>query len=153
MPALAACDMHAAYAAPRGQRRQGSSSTNSAPPPGAFAACTAAVLLSHLTHDRQAQSRAGPPARRRPAVEAIEQVREVLGRDAAAVVAHPHAAHAGGDLHHAARRRMAGGVVEQVVDRAREPLARPVDHRRLQRDSNRTPGACRWARASASRTR
>ena len=60
----------------------GSSSTNSAPPPGALAArTTAAVLLGDLAHDRQPEPRARPPARRRAAVEAVEQVREVLGLD------------------------------------------------------------------------
>ena len=42
----------------------------------------AAVVLGDLAHDRQPEPRARPPARRRAAVEAVEQVRDVLGLDA-----------------------------------------------------------------------
>ena len=39
----------------------------------------AAVLLDHLAHDRQAEPRAGAPAGLGAAVEAVEDVRQVLG--------------------------------------------------------------------------
>ena len=51
-----------------------------------------------------------------------------------------------------AGRRVLARVVEQVVDRAREPLARALDDRGLQRrPRSARRGACRRARATASR--
>ena len=48
----------------------------------------AAVRLGDLAHDREAEPGTGQRARRRGAVEAVEDVLAVLGRDARAVVAH-----------------------------------------------------------------
>ena len=60
----------------------------SAPPPGASSAVTrAAVRLGDLAHDREPEPRAGHRAGRGRAVEAVEDERPVLRRDARAVVA------------------------------------------------------------------
>jgi hypothetical protein len=58
----------------------------------------ASVLVGDLADDREPEAAALAPAGARAAVEAVEHVREVLGLDAAAVVAHPHATGPGGDL-------------------------------------------------------
>ena len=50
------------------------------------------------------------------------------------------------------RRRHARGVVEQVVDRPRQPVGRALDDRRLSSAPNATSGACRRARSIASAT-
>ena len=52
----------------------------SVPPPGGRLGGDAAALLAgDLAHDRQAQPRARPPARLGAAVEAVEDVWQVLG--------------------------------------------------------------------------
>ena len=89
-------------------------------------------------------------ARGRRAVEAVEHVRQVLGRDAGAVVAHRDLAAADGHLdRRAAGRAPLDGVVEQVRDRAREArrgCRAPASARR--RRARARAVACR-ARASS----
>ncbi len=77
-----------------GTRRSGSSAPGrrrriSVPPPAAGSARdAAAVLLGDLSHDREPETRARPAARLGAAVEAVEDVRQVLRGDPRPVVAH-----------------------------------------------------------------
>src|SRR5262249_54002110 len=89
----------------------------------------AAVLLCHLPDDRQAEAAALLSARVGTAEEAIEYVGKILLRDALAVVADANAGAANLDLDPAAGRRVAGGIVEQVVDGASQAFGDSVhDH-------------------------
>src|SRR3954469_3796433 len=98
-----------------------------APVLGALGADAAAVGLCHLFHDRQAQPGAGQLPRRRGAVEAVENVREVVLVDARAVIAHDHLAVAHLDLDLAAGRAPLRRVVEQVRDCARDRVRDAVE--------------------------
>ena len=113
----------------------------------------AAVLLGDLADDRQPEAGARAPARGRAAVEAVEQVREILRVDAGPVVAHAHAVHVDAHLDDAALRRVLGRVVEQVVDRAREPLARALDDGRAAGRPRTGPPARAGARGRPPRSR
>ena len=96
---------------------------NTAPPSGALAAPTEPPCCSATWRDdRQAEPAALPPARARAAVEAVEHVRQVLGRRCRGRGRGRGRRRRRRDLDRAAARRMAGGVVEQVVDRAAEAL-------------------------------
>ena len=97
------------------------------------------------------EPRARPPARRSAAVEAVEQERQIGRLDPRPVVAHAHAVRADATPRPRRPAASAGRVVEQVVDRARQPLARPSSTAGSRRASKRTPGAWRRARVSASR--
>jgi hypothetical protein len=79
------------------------------------------VLLGHLTDDRQTEARALLTANVRAAEEAIEDVWQVSLLDAGAVVANANARGIYVHLDGSAWRRVAGGVVEQIVDRTLEP--------------------------------
>ena len=65
----------------------GNGSSNRGPAVDVRGADRAAVLLGDLADDGQPQAGARPAAGIRAAVEAVEDVRQVLGGDASAVVA------------------------------------------------------------------
>jgi hypothetical protein len=90
------------------------------------------VGLGDLAHDRQPEARSLAPAGAVPAVEAIEHERAPRRRHARPVVAHRDLAAAHAHLDDAARRPVLGGVVEQVADRAGEPVGQPLDDARLE---------------------
>ena len=73
----------------------------------------------------------GSPRAAAGAVEAVEDVRQVLRGDAGAVVAHGHLAPGDRDLHRLPGRAPLDRVVEQVADRPRQAAARAADHARL----------------------
>jgi hypothetical protein len=77
-----------------------------------------AVRLGGLPDDGQAEPRTGQPTRVRGAVEAVEDVRQILGREARPVVAHGDDAVAYADLDRLAGRAPFQRVVQQVRDRA-----------------------------------
>ena len=103
------------------------------PPPGADSARTdPAVAFRHLAHDREPETRAWHgPGRRRP-VEAVEDMRQVGGRDTRSLVAHGELAAEQPYLHRGARRAELGRVVQQVTDRDLQPPGAAEDDARLQ---------------------
>jgi len=70
----------------------------------------------------------------------VEELPQLVLRDARSVVADLQRALGQPDLDHAAGRAVRGGVVEHVVDRAAEPVRRPGDHARcdLRAEARRT---------------
>src|SRR4051812_12015104 len=86
----------------------------------------ALVLLGHLADDGQAEPAALLAPGANPAVEAVKDERQVALVDAMAVVPDPEALTAHLHLHRASRRRVAGRVVQEVVDRAGQPLRRAL---------------------------
>ena len=95
--------------------------------------------------DREPEPRARARLGRAAAVEAVEQVRQFLIRDARPLVgdAQPHAfvLVAQRQPDRAARRRHAEGVVDQVAEQLREPVA-VANNDRLYADLERAAGAC-----------
>jgi len=104
----------------------------------------AAVRIRDLAHDREPETGAGQRPRVRGAVEAVEDVLAVLGRDARAVVAHDQIAVLEDHVDGRAFAAPLAGVLEQVPDRPLEPFRISLDDRRL--DPGR-PGELREARA------
>ena len=104
-----------------------------AAPGGVGGAHEAAVGLGGLADDRQAQPRAGLSARVPGAVEAVKDERQVLLMEARPVVADRQ--RAGGERHldGAAGLAVLGGVVQQIGDRAGDPVPLAHDQGRLQR--------------------
>jgi hypothetical protein len=82
------------------------------PPSAASAVAPTAVRLGDLTHDRQPEPGSRFVARCRSAVEAVEDVFELLCRDSGAVVPHGHLAVADRDLD----RRAVTAVLARVVE-------------------------------------
>ena len=76
----------------------------------------AAVRLGRLAHDREAEPGARLRARRRGAVEAVEDAREVLLGDTGAVILDDHLAAADAHLDRRSRRAVLDRVLEQVRD-------------------------------------
>ena len=85
-----------------------------------------------LLHDREPEPRPRKPARIRSAVEAVEDVREILFRDSRPVVSDRDLFAADSDLDLAARRAPLRRVVEEVRDRALDRRGGAVDHRLLE---------------------
>ena len=94
---------------------------------GALGGHLAAVGLGHLPDDGEPEPGAGLPARRGRAVEAVEDVRQVVLVDARPVVADGHLAVADADLDLAAGRAPLGRVVEQVADGALDRSGHAAD--------------------------
>jgi hypothetical protein len=92
----------------------------------------AAVAVRHLADDGEPEAGAGhTPGQRRP-VEAVEHVRQVIGRNAGSVVAHGQLPGRQRDLYRAGRRPELGRVVQQVPDRDLQPLGAANDLARLE---------------------
>ena len=150
-----------------------------APPVGSFSAVIVppSAFTTWATMARP-RPEPGKAARRRGAVEAIEDVRQVVRSDAGAVVAHDHGAVGALHRHGLARGAPLPGVVEQVADgaatagphaprpsrvrprarRSRRRLARACWRRRRRRaradrDASGSAGAGSWSpRASSARS-
>ena len=90
------------------------------------------VRLGDLAHDGQPEARARLRAPLRAAEEAVEELPQLVLRRPRTVVADLEHAVAQRDLDHAAGRAERGGVVEDVVDRAAEPVGHAGDHARLE---------------------
>jgi hypothetical protein len=80
-----------------------------------------------LAHDRESEAGAGPAARIFGAVEALEDVRQIGGREAGAVVAHGEDPVVQGEVDGAAGRAPIDRVVEQVRDGAVDPVRLAAD--------------------------
>ena len=97
---------------------------------GGLGADGAALLVYDLADDRKAEARAGTSARVGAAVEAVEDVRELVGGDPGAVVADVSSPPLRRDLD-----RLPGAilerVVEQVGDGALQARGDAADERRL----------------------
>ena len=111
------------------------------PPSGAFVASTRPPWLSAAWRTI-ARPSPEPVVLRASlgAVEAIEDVGQILLREALAVIAHRHGAICERDLDRAARRAPLARVVEQVRDRAGDALGLAADDRRLERALEREVG-------------
>jgi hypothetical protein len=99
-----------------------------------------AVAVRYLADDGEPEAGAGHGPGQRRAVEAVEHVRQVIGRNAGAVIAHGELAGHQRDLHHSARRPELGRVVQQVPDRDLEPLGAADDLARLEPGREDGPG-------------
>ena len=96
---------------------------NTAPPPTAVGGGdAAAMLLGDLADDREPETAALTRARIGAAVEAVEDVGQVVLDDAVTVVADGHAVRVDRDLDRAAVAGVPRRVVQQVVDRADQAL-------------------------------
>ena len=123
---------------------------NSAPPPRRWRRDRAAVLLGDLADDREAEAGARPAAGVGAAVEAVEDVRQVGGVDAAAVVAHPHAPRAGTRPPRSGlwRAALSSRLLTARASRSGTPSTTAGSSSRV----NATSGAWRCARSIASAT-
>ena len=106
----------------------------------------AAVLLGDLAHDRQAEPGARPAARRRRRGRSGRRGAAGPRGRCPAPWSRTRTPSTSTRTSTSARRRVAGRVVEQVVDRAREPLARALDDAGSSARLKRTSGAWRCAR-------
>ncbi len=105
-----------------------------APPSAAFAADTLPPSCSATCRTIARPSpRALLAAAVGAAIEPVEHVGEVLVVDPAAVVADTQSTAVQEHVDDAVRRRMTGGVVKQIVDRAAEPVGGAVDDPGLER--------------------
>ena len=113
-----------------------------APPPGAFAARTSPPWRTTIARDDRepepaARRHAGAGARGVGLVEPIEDVRQVLGRNARAGIGHRDAdaiaVRLGEQRDPAAVRRVPDGVGRHVLQRLLEPVGVPPDVRRARR--------------------
>ena len=85
------------------------------------------MLERDLAHDRQPQPAALTPAAVGAPVEAVENVREILPRSTPEPWSRTlHAPLVDHDVDPRSGRRMAGGIVEQIVHRPAEPLGYAV---------------------------
>ena len=105
------------------------------PPPGAALALTRpGVQLRDLADDREAEAAPGERPRAGAAEEAVEDVRQLIGGDAGAVVADLELAVVQAHLDRRVGAGELDGVVEQVVDGAVKARRHAVDERRLELD-------------------
>ena len=92
------------------------------------------MRLGDLAHDREPEPRPGKATRRTRAIEAVEDVGQVLVRDSRPVVSHGQPSVPDGDLDLAAGGAPLRRVVEQVPDRSLDGRRNALDHGRLQLD-------------------
>jgi lysophospholipase L1-like esterase len=90
-----------------------------------------AVALGYLADDGQPEAGAGDSAGLRRAVEAVEHVGQVGGRDPGSVIAHGELAGVQAHLDRGARRTEFRRVVQEVPDRGLQPLGAAADYARL----------------------